>query len=198
MITFNDIRINDDKDEMYIDCVVDSDYQEDDVWISSIQLVYYNNMLADGLVQDEDQVVTVYDDSDGEDKLNYFAGKVYSSALSVIEVDNASLDTFDKGLFYIIVTCDGDDVPEDVYQDYVVAPDWEFIYSIGMPFVANIATYGISKCEFPRAFEEFVIIWYALQLAFATCEFSQITVLWNKFLRLAGNSSLLTGGCPCN
>lgn len=200
MITFNDLRINEDKDRLYIDCMVDSEYESKDVWIDSIQLVYYNNILSDGLIKDRGKVVTVYP-GDGEDSFEeqrkFFAGSVTLDDLSVMSSENEPDVVFDKGLFYVIVTCDGTEVPED-YQDFVVVPDWEFIYSVGMPFVAQLAVSGVNKCDFPAQFEEFTVIWYALQLAFATCEFSQVELLWNRFLRFASTGEGVFSACPCN
>lgn len=198
MITFNDLRISDDKDELYIDCAVDTELEDKDVWINTIQLVYYNNILSDGLIKDEDKVVTVYQDSEGEQESRYFAGTVHLADLAPMSDEGEPEVVFDKGLFYVIVTCDGVDAPVN-YQDFVVVPDWQFIYSVGMPYVAYLAANGVNRCEFPAHFEEFVVIWYALQLAFATCEFSQVEILWNKFLRFANTGEgVYGGGCPCN
>ena len=198
MITFNDLRINDEKDELYIDCTVDEQYADKDVWINTIQLVYYNNILSDGLIKDDEKVVTVYQDSEGTEMRTFYAGSVDLDDLSVMSGEGEEPIVFDKGLFYVIVTCDGSDVPEN-YQDSVVVPDWEFIYSTGMPYLSQIAINGVGKCEFPAQFEEFVVIWYALQLAFATCDFSQVEILWNRFLRFAGTGEgFYNNGCPCN
>lgn len=198
MITFNDLRISDDKDELYIDCAVDANLEDKDIWINTIQLVYYNNILSDGLIKDDDKVVTVYEYEEGAQHKRFYAGNVTSDQLSVMSDDDEPDVEFDKGLFYVIVTCDGTEAPAENYQDFVVVPDWQFIYSVGMPYVAYMAANGINKCDFPAHFEEFVVIWYALQLAFSTCEFSQVELLWNKFLRLAGTGESAYCSCPCN
>lgn len=190
MIKFNDLRISDDKDELYIDCVVEDEYESKDVWIRKIELIYYDNLTSEGTIVDENRVYNIYEykepgsDEEEPEKITFYAGSVKGL-------------NFDKGLFYVIVTCDGNDVPAN-YQDFVVVPDWQFIYSVGMPYVVNLAAYGLNKCEFPARFEEFAIIWYALQFAFAVCDFAQVEQLWKRFLRFANNGNSVSGGCPCN
>lgn len=191
MITFNDLRINDDKDGFYIDCAIEEGHEEQDIWIRKIELINYDNLTSEGTIIDEDRVVTVYEYEESEDpeeeteKITFFAKTVKNGI------------NYDKGLFYIIVTCDGADAPEN-YQDFVVMPDWQFIYSVGMPYVVQLAAYGINKCEFPAQFEEFAVIWYALQFAFSVCDFSQVELLWKRFLRFASSGASAAGGCPCN
>lgn len=189
MIKFNDLRISDDKDELYIDCQIDEGHESEDIWISKIELIYYDNLTSEGTIIDEDRVYTVYDyDDTGSDEEEPEKKTFYADSVKGLD--------FDKGLFYVIVTCDGDDAPVN-YQDFVVVPDWQFIYSVGMPYVVNLAAYGINKCEFPAHFEEFVIIWYALQFAFSVCDFAQVEQLWKRFLRYA-NIGSAPEGCPCN
>jgi len=197
MITFNDLHINEEKDRLYIDCMVDDEHVDLDVWISSIRLVYYDNMLPNGLIKDSNKVVTIYDDFDGTNQYIDYKGYVPVSDLEPMgDVDTPEV-VFDKGLFYVIVTCDGEDVP-DGYQDIVVIPDWQFIYSIGMPYLSELAYGKDNKCEPNSRFEEFVLIWYGLQLAFSTCEFAQVDMLWRKFLRISGNGGSGGGRCSCN
>ena len=197
MITFNDLHINEEKDRLYIDCMVDEEHVDLDVWISSIRLVYYDNMLPNGLIKDSNKVVTIYDDFDGTNQYIDYKGYVPVSDLEPMGDADKPEVVFDKGLFYVIVTCDGEDVPND-YQDIVVIPDWQFIYSIGMPYLSELAYGKDNKCEPNSKFEEFVLIWYALQLAFSTCEFAQVDMLWRKFLRISGNGGSGGGMCSCN
>ena len=196
MVTFYNLTINDEKNKMSIECAINSEYAGQDVWIRSIELVYYDNLMPNGFIKDDTKVVSVYLDADGTLARTSYSGEVTAIQLEPC-LPNPSVLTFDKGLFYVIVTCDGNDIPDD-YQDYVVVPDWQFIYSIGMPFVAHLSAFGIDKCNAPLGFEEFIILWYSLRLAFDTFDFAQIELLWNKFLRFSGSTGSYPGGCPCN
>lgn len=179
---------------MYIDCCIDSNLSDEDIWISTIQLVNYDNLLTDGIIYDSSKVLTCYDDQEGKKKQTTVAIEVPAKSLSALSDTTEIL--FDRGLFYVLVSCGGEDADESEIA-YAVVPDWQFIYSIGMPFVSKIAHSTGKECTIPKKFEEFVIVLNALKLAFEGNNFTSIATLWKKFLRFAGSGNK-SDECGCN
>ncbi len=188
MITFNDIRITtDDPRLLSIDIIDETDSIED------VTIVFYSDMGDDG-TYDSDKVYYHEVDAETEDVHHY------SAELSVSDIKDAcemELDSFEKSLFYVIIrTIDAE--TEDVHAYTAVIPDWLAVYNLGMPFVAQIAAFGFDRCEHSAGFEEYIVLWNALQMAFSSGDYAQIDMLWKRFLRLSGSGAAYAGGCPCS
>lgn len=186
MVTFNELRIDKDANKLVIDCIIDTSIYED-AYIEKIELVYFTNINSNGSYIDSSKVYTVYEDRTSQEE---YEGRwlVGTECFTTLHIN-----TFDNGLFYVKVYCSYD----GTQYDTAVIPDWESVYEIGMPYVADLAAYGFNKCDLPIAFEEFVMLWYALQLAIAVCDYGQIAALWGKFLRLYEGGYAQTR-CGCN
>ena len=188
MVTFNDIRITNESPRLLsIDIIDEIDTLED------ITIVLYSDMGDDG-TYDSDKAFRHEIDSERENSHHYVADLT-------IDVINAgsqmNLLSFDKVLFYIIVrTIDA--ASEQIHTYTAVIPDWKAIYDIGLPFIAQIASRGFDKCQHSANFEEFIIIWNALLIAFSSGDYAQIDMLWRRFLRFSGFGSTLTSECPCS
>ena len=180
MVTFNDLRINDadNKATIKIDLVVTTGY------ISKIELFYYKDWIT------STNAYSVYEEPAGATThITAYDTPVGSAALS-----HFHLSSFDKGLFYVKVTTTEDNTTK---KYYAIALDWQSIYAIGMPFVAELGAYGFNECKLPKAFEEIAVIWFALQMAVDVSDFDQIAALWDKFLRFSASGAGDTGKCNC-
>ena len=197
MVTFNELRIDESKKHLVIDCAVEDIASYADVYIDTVDLVHYSNIDSNGLIIDDDKVYNVYTYETGEDAIKSDRWSVGTNVLTTLGVD---ADDFGLGLFYVIISCrnDGEEEIDSDEKDIAVVIDWEAVYSAGMPFVASIAAFGFDRCVGNLPFEEFIILWNALQMAIAVCDYSQIAMLWRKFLRFTSNGTTLPGGCPCN
>lgn len=205
MVIFNDLRITEDKQCLIVDCAIEDVDGYDGMYIDSIDVEYYKNMTDDGTPSDKS--INLYTKPDGE--VGSRSMRVTLNA-SQLNKKTFGTDTFDKGLFFVTVVCDGTPTNPSILAGYScgaddtvdvgVAVDWHSIYTLGMSYASQLAYGCEDKCVQPSGFESFVLYWYALQLAISTCDWILVKSLWDKFLRaLVGNmgTSTLTGGCGC-
>ena len=204
MVIFNELRITEDKDCLIVDCSIEDIEGYRGMYIDSVYVEYYKNVTEDGVPSDS--AICLYEKADTETGKTAIRKTLNASSL---DRDTFGTDTFAGGLFFVTVMCDGTpENPEllasyscgaDNTTDVGVAVDWHSVYSLGMGYAARLAYNCENPCDIPDGFENFILYWYALQLAIATCDWLQVRKLWDKFMRaLVGNEGAVAGGCGCN
>ena len=201
MVIFNELRITEDKSSLVVDCEVEGIDIYSGMHIDTIYVEYYKNALAIGVPSSK--AIKIYDrDDDTEDR------KAVRRCLNQtsLSVSDFGTDTFDKGLFYITVSCDGT-LSADVVNypcgtdntvDIGVVLDWQRVYNQGMVYAAQLALGTRCSCTIPADFEQFVLFWNAFRLALSTCDYTQVAKLWDKFLKITGTGdSAISTGCGC-
>jgi len=199
MITFNELRMSDDKESLIVHAVINTDGALDGVTIDSAYLVYYKNLNEHGIPDIEHKAYEITPTSD-----TTIDAVIPTTALASMQLD---CEDFGDKIFYVVVTTTADaetlaELEELGYTsgDFVdigVIVDWLRMYNQGMPYVAKLALNGYNKCNKPMSLEEFVIIWHALKVALAACDFEQIAALWDRFLRVTSVIPF-TPDCGCN
>lgn len=193
MVQFTQLLIDPDSDTLNVKCQIENLAIYKDVYIESITAKYY----------DGTAVMTMYSKGDDEEGL-----QVVSVSKGTDEIpDNFGTTTFIGGLFYITVVCGG--TPSgtvstlpcnyDTMTAEAIVIDWHKLYEMGMQFVVAMASNCKDRCSGNEAFEHFILLWNALKLAVETCDHTMIESLWKKFLRICGNSTVMTitSNCGC-
>ena len=205
MVVFNELRITDDKKCLIVDCEIEDTSMYRGMYIDSICVEYYKNVTEDGTPSDSAYVLYEKDELE--------AGKTGMRLMlksSQLDKETFGTDTFDKGMFFVTVCCDGEPTPEaaammascdcgtDNTVDVGVAVDWYSIYQYGIAYAAKLA-YGCGDpCSQPIGFESFVLPWYALRLAIDTCNWILAKKLWEKFMKaLIGAAGFTESGRSC-
>lgn len=197
MIRFDELRITDDKNMIVIECHVEDYDIYDEMYIKSIYLEYYKNRVSAGTPSDK--AVEMYYDEDGS-----AAKRAIRVTLPIATLPaDIGTDTFDRGLFYVYVNCDGNLSPSvatmqcgyDNTLDIGVILDWQFLYFKGMNYVANFAAY-CNPCSDSTDFENYILLWNAIKFAVDTCDWVQLERLWPAIVDSTSDFSI--GGCGCN
>ena len=203
MVIFNDLRISEDKDCLIVDCEIEDVDGYDGMYIESVSLEWYGNVLDTGYPSEKSYQMY----SDDGTKANTHVR--LSVTIDDINIDGFGADTFDNGLFFVYVHCDGTPTNPDTLDGYGcgadktwdtgIVLDWKMIYEWGMGYAAKLAKSCGNKCDEPTGFKQFIMFWYALQLAISTCDYSRVRDLWNRILRMykTSNSASLSSGCGC-
>ena len=201
MVIFNEIRLSDDKSSLIVDCSVESLDIYEQMYIDTIYVEYYKNVTTVGVPSDKaKKIYDSHNDTETRQSVRRCLNE-YS-----ISLNNFGTDTFDGGLFYVIVNCDGN-LPASVStyscradntQDIGVVLDWEMLYQQGMGHVARLAMSSDCNCDGAAELEQFILMWNGLKLAIAACDYDQIANLWDKFLGITsakGGVSSVSCGC---
>ena len=205
MVTFNELRISEDRKCLIVDCEVENVDVYSDMYIKAIYLEYYKNATAAAMPSE--RAFLMYQNSTEDPTVK---GKRLKLSADFLPVTGFGISTFEDGLFYAIVICDGT-LPASVtsmpcgYDDTTkigAIVDWKSFYEKGMQFVGALygGCSGGKFCEAPESFEDFLILWNALKLAISTCNWDLVNELWDRFLRapLGSNGvSVVKGGCGC-
>lgn len=187
MVTFKELRISDDKSKILVDIEVSDLENNPEVYISGIYLEYYKNY--NETTAYSKKALIVYEYNDGDPTKTSYSEPILQSQLSY---DDNGVNTFDGGLFYLIVrTTDGD----ESYVDIGAVLDWQKVYAIGMMLIANFNMECNDRCSIPTYFEQFVLVYHALSIALETCDLTQIGMLWRRFIDLAPG---ITAKFNCN
>lgn len=205
MVIFNDLRITEDKDCLIVDCYIEDIDGYEGMYIDSVKIEYYKNFTDEGCVSDH--ALTLYED-DGAEKTSVRC--LLNKSTIEAQAETFGTDTFDGGLFLVTVECDGTPSNASVLAQYTcgsdstvdigVVVDWQSVYRQGMGYAAKLAYGCDNPCEVPSGFEQFILYWYALQLAISTCDWLQVKKLWDKFLRAfhgGGQAVSVSSGCGC-
>ena len=211
MVTFNELRITEDRQCLIVDCEVENIDIYRDMYIKSIYLEYYKNASAASMPSD--MAYKMFENSkNGEPDTKLKAVRVSLPDSSLYKT-GFNISGYEDGLFYVVVVCDGE-LARNVanypcgYDDVVTIGaviDWKTFYQMGMQYVASI--YGNcgnpNFCENPDGFEDFVLLWNALKLALSSCNWPFVAQLWDRFLNAPYSKtsvpSSVTGsrGCGC-
>lgn len=215
MVIFNDLRISEDRKYLIVDCQIEDVDGYDGLYIDKVDVMHYSKITDFSCIgYDADAyAINLYtkDEDDDEDTV-----RSVRLTLSVDDIPSKtdSFDfgttTFENGLFYVAVTCGG--TPEnagtlvrygcgaDKMMDIGVILDWYAVYQNGMAYASKLAFSCGNSCDDPSGYEQFILHWYGLQLAIATCDWIQVAKFWPKFLRMFANGvgkGTISGGCGC-
>lgn len=205
MVTFNELRISDDRSCLIIDCEVERVDVFKDMYIEAIYLEYYKNANPAGAPGEK--AITVWENTN-DDKSIKALRRYYR--LTTTDSAQMGVSTLDNGLFYVIVKCAGEpgyqvtNMPcgsDDPYRWGAIL-DWKAFYTRGMRYVNSLAS-GCNACPDFTGFEHFAVLWNALKMALATCDWNLVKDLWQKFLlapdEVSGINSPVgrSSGCGC-
>lgn len=202
MVIFNELRISEDKKYLTIDVEIERLGIYSDMYIKSVYLEYYKN--AETIGVPSSKALVVFDKDPNEDGEQAMRFCVSDEDLP----DNMGIATFDKGLFFVTVVCDGD-LPAsaallacgtDNTIDTAIVLDWQRVYERGMQYVAKLNSRCFNNCDDVPGFKNFILMWNALMLAVRMCDYGQIGKAWERFLKIYSNRPVTfgaAGGCGC-
>lgn len=205
MVIFNELRITEDKTCLIVDCSVRSLEGYNGMYINSIDIDYYKNVEQYGVPSGK--AMRIYEK--GEFDAGERAVRVTLKSTE-LDKDTFGTDTFDAGLFFVTVTCDGTPENPEILESYScgmdntvdvgVVLDWEAVYRLGIGYAARLADGCEPDCDVPSGFENMVLFWHALRLAIAVCDWVSVSRLWDRFMRSfrGMGMSTLPAGCGCN
>lgn len=194
MLTFDDLRFDDDVLNLHIEChLTDPEGEDANLYIKGIYLDYYKNRLPDDAASDKKY--TVYEYETGGSYLDDIVRVVNYDVLSVEE---NGVSEFKNGLFYVIVVI-GSTQDDDYADAHIgVVLDWNAVYQKGMAAVAGIAkSCEADRCAPPAMYEQFVIVWHALLLAIEAKDFDMVDRLWGRFLNVTPGAPVTGSSCNC-
>lgn len=187
---------------MMIDCHVDPSEDFDDIYIKSIYIDYYKNVVTFGVPSAN--AVKIYDNENDDTTV-----KEQRIRVNEIEVTSpiTNIPSFKNGLFYVIVTCDGtlpasaslSPCGTDSMVTVGVVLDWAKVYSKGMSVINGVIANGFDACSNVTLYDDFILIWHALMAALAAEDYKQLEKMWDMFLRVSVlNTNAKSGlGCGC-
>lgn len=200
MVIFNELRICDDGNKLIIDVSIDSASVYDNMYIKGISVIWYKDMSASASLSSGDIVYqnTVPDITVRNKRLTVNANEL----LHVLQTNNNS---FKGGLVYVLVECDGT-LPASISTypcgadekiKIAAAPDWKTVYSMGMGYVYDLFDDCSKQCKSMGGFENFVLLWNALKLAIAACDWDTVSSIWDKLNFVPSASGVVSSGCGC-
>ena len=206
MVQFSELRMNEDKSKLVVDCFIEGLEIYADMYIKAIYVDYYGNR-EESLPSAK--CIQIYENEDKEGNVDTAvqAVRVSLEASSADVKEKFGISDFQNGLFYVTVMCDGT-LPATVSTmscgydnttDYGIIVDWEMLYTLGMRYATSY-NFGCKRCREEENFETFVLIWNSIKMAVQSCDFSVLERLWGKFVRLFGTSasSAVSTGCGCS
>ena len=153
------------------------------------------------------KAVCIYENKNDDKTVKAVRLKVMQSALGRM---NFGATSFKNGLFYVIVKCAGTpgyqivNMPcgsDNCYRIGAIL-DWKAFYTRGMQYVNSLFN-GCNPCPDLTGFEHFAVLWNALKMALATCDWNLVSDLWSKFLlapagvSITGSITPKSSGCGC-
>jgi len=203
MVQFNELGISDDKSALRVRCTVDSLDIYSGMYIKSIYVEKYDNSTSSGVPSDK--AICIFENTGSVTIVKSVRVCLNSSNPEV--KSKFGMDSFDGGLFYVIVECDGSlgaDASSypcgyDSTTDVGVVLDWLKLYDIGMQHVARIASECLDGCADMSAFDNFIVLWNAMKLAVSACDYTLVKKLYDKMLRYASaGAGTIAAGCGCS
>lgn len=210
MVTFNELRISEDGSCLIVDCGIEGVDIYKNMYIKDIWIDYYKNTTAASMPSEKAYCIF---ENDTDDKTRNHVR--VSMQKSQLQLTKFGISSFEGGLFYVIVHCDGDLLTSvanlpcgyDETTKIGVIIDWRSFYERGMQYVS--ALYGAcgqkNFCEYPAGFEDFIILWNSLKLAINTCNWDLVKTIWERILNLPENVIAsgdggyipVSSGCGC-
>lgn len=208
MVTFNELRICEDGNYLIVDCEIDNVDIYKDMYIKNIYVEYYKN--ASSASMPGAKAYHLYENKRNDSSIK---GKRVKMSVNELGSTEFGITSFDGGLFYVIVECDGParalaqlgDMPcgFDQTVDIGAILDWTVFYRRGMSYIASMFDACGNPCQPTDGFEHFILLWNALKLAIDTCDWEMVKDLWDRFLFTpsTGHMAVITGasagGCGC-
>lgn len=209
MVTFNELRIADDRECLIIDVEVERVDIFKNMYIDSIYLEYYKNATPTGVPGEK--AVLIWENTNSDKSSTKAVRLYYPKRFKQNDMTKMGVTTFDNGLFYVIVNLGGD--PD--YSKIAYMPcgteiprrigailDWKAFYTRGMQYVNSLFN-GCNPCPDLTGFEHFAVLWNALKMALSTCDWNLVSDLWDKFLlapadvTVSGSITPKSSGCGC-
>ena len=205
MVTFNELRIADDRKCLIIDFDVERVDVFKNMYVEAVYLEYYKNANPTGVPGEK--AVCIYENTNDD---NTVKSKRIYYRLKQNDATTMGVQTFDNGLFYVIVKCAGEpsyqitNMPCGTDNPYRMGAilDWKAFYTRGMQYVNSLFN-GCNPCPDLTGFEHFAVLWNALKMALATCDWNLVSDLWDKFLlapadvTITGSITPKSSGCGC-
>ena len=209
MLVFNDIRITE-EDSLHIDCQINSENDNTGEYIYEVYLEYYKNRPIGGVNDDmdpSDYARLLYHEDTPLNPKYVAGGTAFDITYTLDDLNNAVgqqdendedkwPETFDKGLFYVIVVCKKGS-SETSYM--AIALDWKYLYTKGFAQIGTVLGNCGNSCTPPKAFEQFTLLWFALRMALDIPDYEKIEQIWEKilYLTLADGNYTSGSGCSC-
>lgn len=203
MVTFNELRIAQDRKCLVVDCQVEDVDIYKDMYIKSVYLEYYKN--ANAASMPSSKAVCIYENRTDDTSVRAIRVSVPESSLSGFDM---GVSTFANGLFYVIVNCDGT-LPSNIvnypcgYDETTkigAVLDWYAFYSKGMSYLTSLFG-ACNPCPDYTDFEHFAVLWEALKMAISVCDWNLVAELWDKLLLTPGGAAgsvyASRSGCGC-
>lgn len=201
MVIFNDLRIDEAKEKLYVECFVEDLPAYDNMYIKSIYVYHYSNAsTVDGAPIRMNRAIQIYNNSNDDTTVRTVSARLLQSQLQ--SISNFGTTSLAGELFFVMVTCDGElgdtseyasDAAETV--DIGITMDWGRLYEYGMKYITG---FNGNPCNFPQGYENFIMLWFGLKLALEIKDYVQIINLWNKFQRLSMyGTNVSSTGCNC-
>lgn len=205
MVTFNELRISDERDCLIIDIEVERVDVFKNMYIDSVYLEYYKNASVMGVPGEK--AVLVYSNQGNDTSVK--AKRLYYR-LDSYDATKMGITSFDNGLFYVIVNLGGTPGSQAAYMPCGTDEprrvgailDWKAFYERGMQYVNSLFN-GCNACPDLTGFEHFAVLWNALKMAISTCDWRLVSDLWDKFLLASADTTLTittrsgVSGCGC-
>lgn len=198
MVKFDELRISEDRQRMTVECHVEDYDVYAGMYIQSIYLEYYKNRGTVGVPSDK--AILLFENHNDDPTVV----KAVRKTITPVSIPpDFGTTSFDGGLFYVYVICDGDLAPEaatmtcgfDNTLDVGVIPDWKMLYERIMPLVAKFAD-SCTPCDDIPGFGHLILLWYAFKYAIDVCDWVTVDRLWDEFIGgTTGSGS--AGGCGC-
>lgn len=208
MVIFNELRISEDKQCITVDVEIEDVDGYDGMYIDGIYLEYYKNASDSGDLT-PGKYFTMYEHAEGDDDTHVRKRVTIDDIEEQMSLYDFGTPEFDKGLFFVHVHCDGTPVNGSILEGYGcgadntwdtgIILDWKAVYEYGMGYAAKLAKSCGNPCDEPTGFKQFILLWYALQLAISTCDYSRVRGLWDRILKTFSGFSgaSLSSGCGC-
>lgn len=202
MVLFNELRITEDGKCLVVDCEIEDIVLYSGMYIDSVYIEYYKN--ASSVSMPSDAAYCIYGDK--EEDVPVKAIKLFMHDYELRDTEFKTR-TFENGLFYVIVNCSGDPSPKiaefpcDMGKTIEIGAilDWKAVYERGMHYVSMMFKRCGDQCKMPSGFEQFILLWHALRLAIATCDWDIVSQLWKDIIDIDayGMENAKITGCGC-
>lgn len=182
MVEYNELKLSDDRSELSIDLGVDSSHYLGDIWLE-----YYKNRRT---TNEKSSKAFMLRDWDGETEERSFSRDVTDSELSI---DENGVDTFERGLFYVMVEVFDSDSDTPTTEVAAVL-DYDWLYAVGMNIIGKFASMPCDcKCDDHPEMKQFILVWHALGFALEAKDLDMVDKLWGRFVDISDNAA----GSPC-
>lgn len=209
MVVFDQLRLSDDAQRMYINVHVNTSVYFTKMYIKRLVIVTSDKVTkascrgkyptdADGNPKDY-IYLKEFDDYTKEAELvltAYDFMRTWETELSKIDFKKGDMS---KTLFFVYVECEGTvaaDTPcgRDEPVTVGVTFDDKMLYQKTMGYVKELT----EECKVPMAFTNFILLWHAFKAAVVTEHFLDAIKYWKMLFDEYGGEAVTTKGCGCH